>query len=592
MLKRTTKLRMRRNFRRRQKQVAAIGASTEENLEKHLIRRLVRLPKVQRFIAGWVGLLFILAVGLVLQTRALSPKYQTVQAKAGGTYTEGIIGSFTNASPLFANSAVDSSVSRLVFNGLLKYDSENKLVGDLAESWSLDEKELNYTVILKDGIRWHDGKPLTAKDVVYTYKQIQNPETKSYLYPSWQNIKIEAKDSRTIVFTLPNSLSSFPYSLTNGIVPQHVLSSTQAAQLRSSSFNNVVPIGTGPFRFSKVEVVGESSNDRQARIALNANSDYFAGAPSIDTFIIRTYSTESSLVAAYSDKQVNAMAGLSSLPDQFNEDGSTEEFGIPLNGGVFVFFKMSHEVLRDAEVRKALVLAADKKSIFDQLRYPLVSLDEPFLRSHTGYDPALAQVTGKMDEAKKALDTAGWKVDSTTGVRSKDGKKLSFKLYSQMTSEYSSVAGILQKQWRELGVDMQVELQNDQDIQTTVALHNYDALLYGIAMGPDPDVFAYWHGTQADPRSTTRLNFSEYESRTANLALEAGRTRSDPQLRAVKYRPFLSAWRADAPALALYQPRFLYIARDPLYGMEVTAANSGPDRFTNVQNWKIREGLQ
>lgn len=592
MLKRTTKLRWRRVFRRRRKQVVAIGSSTEQNIERHFIKRLVRIPGVRRFLLGWLGLLLVLGIGLIVQTRVLGTKYQTVQPEPGGTYTEGIMGSFSNANPLYASNIVDSSVSRLVFSGLFKYDEKGKLVGDLADGWTIDQKELVYTVKLKNNLLWHDGKPLTSKDVVYTYKQIQNPETKSYLYPSWQNIKIEAPDEHTVVFTLPNSLSSFPYSLTNGIIPEHVLATTKPSQLRSSSFNNVNPVGSGPFRFSKVEVVGNSVDARQARIALNASENYYAGRPKIDTFIVRTYPNESQLIDAYSDHQIDAMVGLTSLPDQFANDDSVEEFSVPLAGEVFVFFKTTQDVLKDPEVRKALVLGANKGAIFEQLPYPLVSIDQPLLRSHIGYDQAQAQVTGKPDEAKKILDAAGWVPDPNTGIRSKDGQKLSFKLYSQMTSEYSSVASSLQKQWRDIGVDMQVELQNDQDLQGTLALHNYDALLYGIAVGSDPDVFAYWHSTQADPRSSTRLNFSEYNSKAASTALEGGRTRSDPQIRAVKYRPFLDAWRKDNPALALYQPRFLYVAYKPLHGYDSTSANSAADRFTNVQNWMVREGLQ
>lgn len=592
MLKRTTKLRWRRVFRRRRKQVVAIGSSTEQNIERHLIRRLVRIPGVRRFLVGWIGLFLVLGVGLVLQTRVLGTKYQTVQPKPGGTYTEGIIGGFSNASPLYASNIVDSSVSRLVFAGLFKHDDQGKLASDLAESWTVDSKELVYTVKLKKNLYWHDGKPLTSKDVVFTYKQIQNPETKSYLYPSWQNIKIEAADENTVVFTLPNSLSSFPYSLTNGLVPEHILGSTNPSQLRSSGFNNVNPIGSGPFRFSKVEVVGNSVDARQTRIALNASDNYHAGKPKIDTFIIRTYPNETQLIDAYSNKQVNAMVGLTSMPDQFAEDDTVEEFSVPLAGEVLIFFKTTQDVLKEPEVRKALVLGANKNEIFDQLPYPLVSVDGPLLKSHIGYDKSLAQVTGKPEEAKKVLDAAGWVADPQTGIRVKNGQKLSFRVYSQMSSEYSSVASSLQKQWRDIGVDMQVELQNDQDLQGTLALHNYDALLYGIAAGSDPDVFAYWHGSQADPRSTTRLNFSEYNSRTANTALEGGRTRSDPQIRSVKYKPFLEAWRKDNPALALYQPRFLYVAREPLYGYDSVSANSAADRYTNVHNWMIRQGLQ
>lgn len=592
MIKHTTKLRLRRIFRRRRKQAVTLGANTEQGVERYLIKRLARLPNIQRFLVGWVGLMFLLIVGVTLQVRSLGPKYQTVQPRPGGTYTEGIIGSFTNANPLYASSGVDSSVSRLAFSSLLTYDENNKLVGDLAESWSLDKDERVYTVKLKQNLQWHDGVPLTANDVLFTYKLIQNPETKSYLLPSWQNIKVEAPDEQTVVFTLPNSLSSFPDSLTNGIIPQHILASVKPSQLRSNEFNNETPVGSGPFRFSEVEVVGVVPDDRQERIALNAFDNYHAGRPHIDRFIIRTFANEESLTEAFTQERVDAMVGLASLPDQFTDKSDVTEFSVPLTGEVLVFFKTTQEVLKDPAVRKALVLSADKKEILDRLPYPLVSVNQPLLKSHIGYDKSLAQVTDKPDEAKKILDAAGWTVDPKTGIRTKDGQKLSFRLFSQTNSEYSSVANSLQEQWREIGVDMQVELQNDQDLQNTLALHNYDALLYGISVGSDPDVFAYWHGSQSDIRSATRLNFSEYKSAAADKALEAGRTRSDPQLRTIKYKPFLEAWRKDAPALALYQPRFLYVVREPLYGFNVTSANTAANRFAHVERWMVREGLQ
>jgi peptide/nickel transport system substrate-binding protein len=187
------------------------------------------------------------------------------------------------------------------------------------------------------------------------------------------------------------------------------------------------------------------------------------------------------------------------------------------------------------------------------------------------------------------LEGAGWKLDPTTKLRSKDGVPLKFRLFSAANSEFTSVSGSLQKQWREIGADVEVVLQPDEELQSTVSGHNYDALLYGISVGPDPDVYAYWHSTQADVRSETRLNLSEYKSPAADKALEAGRTRSDPQIRTVKYRPFLEAWKSDAPALAMYQPRYLYIATDALRGFEVSVAHTAVDRYAHVENWTVRK---
>jgi peptide/nickel transport system substrate-binding protein len=121
-----------------------------------------------------------------------------------------------------------------------------------------------------------------------------------------------------------------------------------------------------------------------------------------------------------------------------------------------------------------------------------------------------------------------------------------------------------------------------------LASHRYDALLHGITIGTDPDVFAYWHSSQFDVRSANRYNFSEYKSDAADNALQAGRSRVDPALRAIKYQPFLDAWQKDAPALGLYQPRYLYLTRGEVFGLKEHAVNTGVDRLANVDDWMIR----
>src|SRR3990167_3631064 len=170
MIDRATRLRWRRHFRRRRRQAEDISVQADETLDKHFIRRLGRLVEVKRFVVGWL-LLFVLLAGIVVfQTRALSSYYQELRPAKGGIYDEGIIGVFTNANPIYATGPVDSTVSRLVFSSLFKYSETNQLVGDLAQSWEVDSTGLNYTVKLKDSLFWHDGHPLTAQDVVFTYQ--------------------------------------------------------------------------------------------------------------------------------------------------------------------------------------------------------------------------------------------------------------------------------------------------------------------------------------------------------------------------------------------------------------------------------------
>src|SRR6185369_12819585 len=128
MIDRTTRLRWRRRIRRSKRQVEDIGTQAEEKLEKHFFKRLVKLPGVLRFTVTWLVLLVLLISGLVVQSRALDNYFLRDQPVPGGTYVEGVLGSFTNANPLYATASVDKSVSKLIFAGLLKYNDKNELI--------------------------------------------------------------------------------------------------------------------------------------------------------------------------------------------------------------------------------------------------------------------------------------------------------------------------------------------------------------------------------------------------------------------------------------------------------------------------------
>jgi peptide/nickel transport system substrate-binding protein len=254
-----------------------------------------------------------------------------------------------------------------------------------------------------------------------------------------------------------------------------------------------------------------------------------------------------------------------------------------------VFFKTTSGVLADKIVRQALVQAANPAQIINNLGYPAIPVNEPLLMSQVGYNPAYAQSTGNSPAAAAALQQDGW-LPGKGGIRYKADQPLSFQLVAADTQDNRYVATQLQQQWRAVGADVEISFQDAGNLQDTATFHNYDALLYGISIGVDPDVFVYWDSSQASLNSPSHLNFSEYSSAAADNSLEAGRTRSDAALRAIKYKPFLQAWQQDAPALGLYQPRFLYVTHEPIYGLTTHTINEGSDRFDNVQNWAVRLG--
>jgi len=587
-----TKKAFRRGMKRRRKEAATSVAQADQQIEKLLIRRIDRLVSVRRFIFLWTALMVLIFFCTYLQIRALSPYYQSLQPVPGGLYNEGVTGSFMNADPLFATGAADVSVSRLVFSGLFKYDDNNNLVGDLATGYTLNDAQNQYMVKLRHGVEWQDGRPFTADDVVFTYRTIQNIEAQSPLYSSWQGITVDKIDNYTVAFDLPNQLSSFPNSLTNGIVPEHLLAKIPPEELRSANFNTS-PVGTGPFVWKYIEVSGNDITTRQQRISLAPFSHYYAGRPKLDGFSLITFNDDQQLTTAFEKKQLNAVAGLDSEPAQLEGDNSVQVYSTPLTAEVDAFFNNSRPLLNDANIRKALTAAVDRTQLVNLLGQPVKLADSPLLKGQLGYDPTITEQGYDVNLANQLLDQAGWARDPSSGLRTKDGQVLSFSLSGQDTASYTRVAQFLQAQWAKVGVRVTPSYYDSTDLQASIiGSHSYDILLYGINIGVDPDVFAYWDSSQASLTSQGHLNLSEYKSSAADQGLEAARTRPDPALRAIKLKAFLSAWVGDAPALALYQPNFLYITRGPVANYQRKADNLTVDRFYNVANWEIRQQKQ
>ncbi len=586
---RLLRLRFRRRLRKGQRQVEDLSSQAEQSIETHLLKRFERLGQIRRFVIGWLGLVLLLLIGLLIQNQLLSGYFQTLEPVAGGIYNEGVRGRFTNASPLYATSDADATVSRLVFAGLLKYDSHGKLVGDLASSYSTDDHGVVYTVHLRPNLTWQDGQPLTSADVLFTYHLIQNPDAQSPLQSSWQGIAVTTPDAHTVVFKLPGALASFPNNLTSGIVPQHLLTNIPPSDLRSADFNTVHPVGAGPFSWQAIQVAGNGDPDTaQEQIELTPFKDYAGGQPKLQKFVVQVFASEPQLIQAFASGQLTAVEGLNETPPQVMHKASVVQHNLPLRAANMVFFKTTSGVLADQSVRHALVQGTEVSKIIKELGYPTRAVNEPLLIGQAGYDPALAQPKFNLVAAKAGLDAGGWQVGAN-GMRSKAGQQLEFSLSAANTHEGHVVGSELKQQWRQLGVKLDVDYLDPVDFQNAISAHSYDAVLDGITIGEDPDVFVYWDSSQADIRSPNRLNLSEYKSSAADASLEAARSRIDPAIRAVKLKAFLQTWQQDAPALALYQPRLLYLTNGPVAGLGDNALNSPTDRFANVQNWEIRE---
>lgn len=148
-------------------------------------------------------------------------------------------------------------------------------------------------------------------------------------------------------------------------------------------------------------------------------------------------------------------------------------------------------------------------------------------------------------------------MDVQNGKRFKNGSPMTVELVSVNSGDYPVVVNELKKQWEKLGATVNVRLANPSDFQQTVLLpRSCDALVYELELGADPDIFAYWHISQADPRG---LNLSNYKSSIASEALSSAQLRLESSVRDPKYELFTDTWINDSPAIALYQPEIHYV---------------------------------
>jgi len=301
--------------------------------------------------------------------------------------------------------------------------------------------------------------------------------------------------------------------------------------------------------------------------------------------VIYALSSEDDLREYLASKQIDS-AIFNSSPDFTGVTDTYTVTPVPLLAGAYLFFNTSKAPFDNVEFRRAIASAIDTSDIVSTLGFPVQKIDSPLLPVHTGYDRAIVQTGYDITASSALLDKLGWVRPDSNSIRVKEGVSLEMTITTLEGSDFSRVAVEIQDRLKsELGVKVNIVAKRPADMQPTLLQHSYEVLLYGITLGVDPDVYGYWHSSQA---IADRFNLSLYKSDVADRSLEAGRTRPDVSLRSAKYKPFLEAWKNDVPAIGLYQPPIFFVGQTKIFNFQPTRLNSTADRFYNVHNWQIQ----
>lgn len=445
----------------------------------------------------------------------------------------------TNLSPLFLDI---NTGNWKVFSGLVAYDQNLDLVPDLAAALpqvSADGRTV--TVDLRTDVRFHDGEPFTADDVVFTWKALADPALASPVYSAFDLAdlvtSVTAVDADTVQFQLGRVDPAFVEKLYVGIVPEHVLA---GQDLKSTDFNRN-PIGTGPYR------MGERRPGE--RMVLEANPDYYGGKSAIKRIVYTFIPDENARASALQQGAIDVARLPPRLAATFTDDPRLHVVTIPSAAVDQVALPTGNPVLADPRVRRAIGLAFDREAaaaaVYAGNGRPAWS---PILPTDPGYAPA---VETRVDRAAAAalLDEAGWR-PGPDGFRVQDGQRLAFTvMFLPNITTHRELALALRSDLAQVGVDVAVEGVDSNVYPTRLGT---DGWLHNLGNPYDPDMQLYprYHSRFAldgDPKT----NPAALNDPRVDAALEAGRASTSPQLREAAYQELQRLLGEDAAYLHL-----------------------------------------
>ncbi|HQF61636.1 MAG TPA: ABC transporter substrate-binding protein [Anaerolineaceae bacterium] len=508
----------------------------------------------------------------------------------GGSYTEALIGSLQRLNPLldYYNSA-DRDIDRLVYSRLVTFDDSGLPQGDLAESWGVSQDGTVYNIALRPDVKWHDGEPLTAADVVFTVDMMRNGADviPADLVSFWSEVEVEALSDTAVQFRLPEPFAPFVDYLSFGILPQHIFGQFSFAEMIDSPAN-LAPIGSGPYRFDRLIV----ENGQIMGVALQVNEGYYLDRPNIAEFIFRYYADSASALQAYQDDVVQGVASVSA--DALN--AALAEPDLALYTGrkpelALVLFNLNNsevDFFQNAIVRRALYAGLNRQFMVDRvLNGQAILADGVILPGTWAYHEGLGQVTYDPTTALQMLKEEDYILaDENATVRSKEDKLLQFTLLYPDTVQHRAIAERIQADWESLNVGVILEaVPYDQLIQDRLASHNYQAALVdlNLSRSPDPDPYPFWDQVQA----TGGQNYAQWNNNMASEHLENARVAVDISERMRLYNNFQVIFTDELPALPLYYPVYTYAVRNDVQGVRMGPLFDSCDRFASVLDWYL-----
>lgn len=507
----------------------------------------------------------------------------------GGTLNEGIIGTPRYINPLLTVTDADKDISRLVYRGLMKEDTNGNLVPDLAQSYSVSSDGLTYTFILKKAY-FQDGVQITANDVAFTINSAVNPTLNSSEQVSWQGVAVNVINPTTITFTLKQPYAPFLANTTLGILPQHIWQNVSYDNWTYSTNNTTNIVGSGWYKVTKISQTASGIPEYYDLSAYRKDSD---GAPLIDTIVMKFYSSEDDLIAAYNSGNIDTMGGIDpSEAAELAKNGAIV-MTTPLPRIFGLFFNQSQaSFFADSDVRLAISTAINKDAIVKNVLFGYgQTIDSPIPPSiHLTNDAPIPDQSENIAQAKAILEKDGWTLGTdgiyTKVISKKETDRLSFEIDTNDTPELKQSIDLIVSNLKQAGIEAIPEVYETGSLnQDIIQPRKFQSLFFGQVVSNQADLFAFWDSSQ---RTSPGLNISGYANPSVDTLLEQGEQTLDPTQQNTIYQKFENEINSDIPAVFVYSPSYIYVVRqDIAQGIQLPRINQPEDRFFDENNWYL-----
>jgi len=518
-------------------------------------------------------------------TRAIAASNTVTDIPArGDRLVDASIGDATNLIPMIAGDASSHAIAGQLYLPLLKYDKNLNLTGQLAASWHISPDNKTITFHLNRRLRWTDGTPFTSADCAFTLKLIQDKHTQSAYKADYALVSgFEVPDPLTFIVHYSEPFSPALASWTSlAILPKHIF---EHVDIMNTELSRHPKVTIGPYQLANWQP--------QQSILMKANPDYFDGPVWISerlTQIIPDRATQ------FLELSAGRLDSVGLTPVQYQRLFDTKPF-LKANYNRYKYldfvytylgFNLKRKPFDDVRVREAIAYAINRQEILDGVQLGLgETIASPYKPGTFWVNKTLKPRPYDPQKSRALLHAAGWRDSDGDGIFDKNGTLLSFTILTNNgNKQRADAATIIQHRLKKIGIDVKIRLVEwSAFIENFINKRQFDAVILGWSLSPDPDQFTIWHSSQTGPR---QFNFLSYNNTKVDAALEAARRTFDRGQRKQQYDLMQAEIYKDVPMIFLFAPYSLPVMHKRFHGIKPEPAGIG----YNSEHWYVPASLQ